>query len=64
MQRVHKVLTIHAFDYYKSSTGQFVPTPCIRLQGKWVARLGFKSGDKMEVICKDGLILVRLAKQE
>jgi hypothetical protein len=64
MARVRKVLHVMAFDYYKRSNGRFYPVPCIRLQGKWVARLGFEPGQKIEIVAKEGLVIVRPAKQE
>ena len=58
-----KILTIHSFSQYRNIHGEYVPNPCIRLQGKWLARLGFNPADKVEIKAKEGVLLVKLIKE-
>ncbi len=44
-----RVITIHGATPYMDAGGKFVEVPVIRLQGKWVERLGFRIGDRIEV---------------
>ena len=38
--------------------------PCIILQGKWLLRLGFKTGSHVEVAEGEGELVVRLVQKE
>ena len=44
--------------YYHYQNNKQVPI--IRLQGKWLRQLGFEPGDKITVVTRKGLLLVRL----
>jgi len=52
--RVNRMLTV----YYHYQNNKQVPI--IRLQGKWLRQLGFEPGDKITVVTRKGLLLVRL----
>lgn len=38
--------------------------PCIILQGKWLLRLGFKTGDRVVVEEGQGELIIRLVQEE
>lgn len=38
--------------------------PCIILQGKWLMRLGFKTGDRVVVEEGQGELVIRLVQEE
>ncbi len=40
------------------------PVPIIRLQGKWLRKLGFEPGGKITVVARKGLLLVRLISDD
>ncbi|MGC0828653.1 SymE family type I addiction module toxin [Pantoea agglomerans] len=39
------------------------PSPSITLRGHWMGDLGLETGKKVEVICEQGELLIRLAKE-
>lgn len=39
------------------------PSPSITLWGHWMGDLGLETGKKVEVICEQGELLIRLAKE-
>ncbi len=51
-KKVHKV-------YYGYHHGYWKPLPVIHLKGKFLARLGFEIGDKIEILLQPGTITVR-----
>lgn len=57
---VSKVLSVYGTANYTDSYGRFVEVPLIRLQGKWVEKLGFKPKDKVKVYASNGLIILKL----
>jgi len=42
---------------------KFQPSPSITLKGHWMGDLGFESGKKVEVICGQGELIIRLAEE-
>jgi hypothetical protein len=36
------------------------PVPIIRLQGKWLRKLGFEQDSKIKVVARTGVVLIRL----
>jgi len=40
---------------------KFEPSPSITLKGRWMAALGFSTGQKIEVITGPGELIIRLA---
>ncbi|WP_067710083.1 SymE family type I addiction module toxin [Erwinia sp. ErVv1] len=39
------------------------PSPSITLRGHWMGALGFETGRKIEVICEQGELIIRLAEE-
>jgi len=42
---------------------KFQPSPSITLKGHWMGDLGFETGKKVEVICEQGELIIRLAEE-
>ncbi len=61
---MRRIRTVNAKSKFPNESGELVPSPCIVLQGKGVAALGFKQGDKILIRGRAGLIVVKLLKQE
>lgn len=40
-----------------------LPSPSITLRGHWLEALGFETGRKVEVICEQGELVIRLAEK-
>jgi hypothetical protein len=40
------------------------PVPIIRLQGKWLRKLGFEQDNKIKVVARKGVVLIRLIPDE
>ena len=47
---------------YLYNNGNKKPYPFIRLQGRWLERLGFSVGDKVTVTAGEGVIVIVSAK--
>ena len=47
---------------YLYTNGNKKPYPFIRLQGRWLERLGFAVGNKVSVAADEGLIVIVPAK--
>lgn len=43
---------------------KFEASPSITLKGRWMAALGFETGQKIEVITGPGQLIIRLAGEE
>ena len=43
---------------YKGSTKDYEPIPRITLQGHWLEGLGFSIGDKLNVVCREGELII------
>lgn len=52
-----KTLTIYC-KYVERFIKGFIPTPEIRLTGKWVEKIGFKSGNKIAVLYQQNRIIL------
>ena len=37
---------------------QYKPTPAIRIQGQWLSAYGFEAGDKVEIKCEEGRLII------
>jgi toxic protein SymE len=48
---------------YLYTNGNKKPYPFIRLQGRWLERLGFAVGNKVSVAAGEGLIVIVPAKE-
>ncbi|MCX0499403.1 type I addiction module toxin, SymE family [Erwinia billingiae] len=42
---------------------KFQPSPSIPLKEHWIGNLGFETGKKVEVICGQGELSIRLAEE-
>jgi len=49
---------------YLFTNGNKRPYPFIRLQGRWLERLGFAVGDKVTVTAGDGRIVIAPIKKD
>lgn len=45
---------------YEEPYGRLVKVPLIRLKGKWMEKMGFKVGSKVEVTGKKGKITLKI----
>ena len=48
---------------YEQSGKNYKPTPTIMLKGKWLEELGFAMGDKVEVKCECGRLIITKADE-
>ena len=55
--KMNRMLTV----YYLYQNNK--PVPIIRLQGKWLRKLGFEPGNKIRVAAKRGRLLIKLIPQ-
>lgn len=47
------------YPVYRENKYEYVKTAEIRLSGKWLERLGFLQGQRVKVITRQGLLIVR-----
>lgn len=60
-----RVLTVSSSYPYTTVKRGYIEVPIIRLQGKWLHRLGFKAGSKVQVTCQGyGELCIKLVKEE
>lgn len=59
-----RILKVNSACPYESLSKGFVEVPYIKLQGKWIERLGFKYGSRFEVLESAGEIIIRLVKED
>ena len=55
-----RVLKVCAVFPYTNQNGRFVEIPSIKLQGKWLEKLGFTTDHKVEVLENAGEITLRI----
>lgn len=60
---VSKVLRVYPFSGYTNVAGKIVTVPQIRLQGKWVEKLGFTVHSKFMLLANDGIIILKSVKE-
>ncbi|MDT0178001.1 SymE family type I addiction module toxin [Pantoea sp. RRHST58] len=48
---------------YRPNRGQPNPLPQLTIKGRWLEALGFKIGQKIEVITGPGQLIIRLATE-
>lgn len=60
---VSKVLKVYPVSNYVDVHGKFVVIPQIRLQGKWVEKLGFTVGSKLMLLADEGIIVLKSLKE-
>jgi toxic protein SymE len=46
---------------YRPNGGRPNPTPQLTLTGKWLAPLGFTTGQRIEVLTEPGQLIIRIA---
>ena len=56
-----RTLTV-SWIYHGSASREQIPA--IRIQGRWLEKLGFKIGDKIEITEKNEEIIIRLGKEK
>ena len=61
---MRRIRTVNYMPKLKNNQGEIYTYPRIMLQGKCVANLGFRPGDKVLICGKTGLIVVKLIKPE
>ena len=59
-----RVLKVSSLSTHTNSQGDYVDVPAIRLQGRWVEKLGFEAGKKVMVYEKPEEITLKLLKEE
>jgi hypothetical protein len=59
-----RILTVSGASQYMDLYGRYVKVPFVKLQGKWVQKLGFTVGSKVLVLKGDGEITIKLLKEE
>lgn len=48
---------------YTRDQRKFQPSPSITLKGHWMGNLGFKTGQRVEVLWEHGELIIRLAEK-
>jgi len=56
---VSKVLRVYPASGHTTVAGKIVTVPQIRLQGKWVEKLGFTVGSKFTLVADNGTIVLQ-----
>ncbi|EGO61771.1 hypothetical protein ALO_21576 [Acetonema longum DSM 6540] len=59
-----RILTVSGVWSHRNAVGQYVEVPALRLQGKWLAQLGFRVGSLVHVYENPGEITIRLSKED
>ena len=59
-----RILTVSGVSQYTDLQGKYVQVPFIKLQGKWVEKLGFTVGSKVIVFKGAGELTIKLLKEE
>ena len=60
---VSKVLTVYPTSNYTNVCGRAVTIPQIRLQGRWVEKLGFTVDSKFKLFANEGVIILKSIKE-
>ena len=59
-----RVLKVSSLSTHTDSRGHYVDVPAIRIQGRWVEKLGFETGKKVMVYEKPEEITLKLLKED
>lgn len=59
-----RILTVYTTSPYSDFRGRFIEVPLIRLQGKWLERLGFQAGHKVQVLEHKNKLTIKLVKED
>lgn len=54
-----RVRTFKIHPLYRKNRDEYVKTAEIRLSGNWLERLGFLQGQRVKVITRQGMLIVR-----
>lgn len=57
-----RTLTVSSITNYSRVKNDFSTYPLIRLQGKWLEKLGFNIGDKVQVIEDKEQLIIKIIK--
>ena len=57
MERNNRTLKV-----YGMSGNKYNDTPTIMMKGKWLEKFGFKVGQKYNVYCKNGKLIISIKK--
>lgn len=60
---VSKVLSVYPTSGYNNVQGRPVVVPQIRLQGRWVEKLGFTVDSKFKLFANEGVIILKSIKE-
>ena len=60
---VSKVLKVYPTSNYTNVQGSSVTVPQIRLQGRWIEKLGFTVDSKFKLFANDGVIILKSIKE-
>lgn len=58
MQKPERSLKI--YSHHRSADNKEVPE--LRLIGGWMEQLGFKAGERVNIIARDGLLIIQVTK--
>ena len=61
---VSKVLTVYPTSNYTNVYGRPAVVPQIRLQGRWVEKLGFTVDSKFKLFANEGVIILKTIKED
>ena len=59
-----KIKSNRPLKVYETSGYHYKPTPTIIMKGQWLEEFGFKVGEKIEVQCEDGRLIITKAANE
>ena len=59
-----KIKSNRPLKVYETSGYHYKPTPTIIMKGQWLEEFGFKVGEKIEVQCEEGKLIVTKAVNE
>lgn len=48
---------------YRPNLGRGVPSPQLILSGRWLAQMGFETGQKIAVLTEPGQLIIRLSTE-
>lgn len=57
------VRTFKIHPLYRKNRDEYVKTSEIRLSGNWLEKLGFQQGQRVKVITRQGLLIVRPVRE-
>ena len=61
---MHKLRVLKIYSKFRYRTWDNTTVPVIRLEGKWLERLGFKSGNEVEIELKKNKLIITVKKEK